>query len=273
MKIGSKRYTMVTAYDALTSQLLEEVGVDFILVGDSLGMVLLGYPNTACVTMEEMLHHAKAVRRGAPKSFVIGDLPKKGVSGGPRQALLSAQKFTSEAGMDGVKIEWGKHALSSVELMARKKIFVQGHVGLTPQACKDASEFRLQGKTVKNAYEIYRQAKAFESAGAKMLLLECIPAELAQMIRSAVKIPTIGIGAGPFCDGQVLVFQDLVGFFDGFKPRFVRRYTELAAQARKALRNFTQDVRGGRFPSKKESFLMEKSVLKQLSDKIRKTSL
>jgi 3-methyl-2-oxobutanoate hydroxymethyltransferase len=273
MKISRKRYSMVTAYDALTSRFLEEAGVDIILVGDSVGMVLLGYPNTAAVTMEEMLHHAKAVRRGAPKSFVIGDLPKKGVSAGSQQALRSAQRFLGEAKMDGVKIEWGKHALKSTELMVKKKIWVQGHVGLTPQACRDISEFKLQGKTASAAYEIYHQAKMFESAGAKMLLLECIPLELARIITESVKIPTIGIGAGAFCNGQVLVFQDLLGLFDGFKPRFVRRYAELGLETRKILKQFKSDVSFARFPRRDESFSMPAADFEELKSRIQRERL
>ena len=264
-KRGAK-YATLTAYDALTSRILERAGVDIILVGDSVGMVLLGYPNTACVVMEEMLHHAKAVRRGAPKSYILGDLPKKGIQKGPRQALLSAQRFLDEAKMDGVKLEWGKDCLKSTELMVKHKISVQGHVGLTPQAVKNSAGFKLQGKTFRDAVKILNQARDFESAGASLLLLECIPWQLGKMITDSVKIPTIGIGAGPYCDGQVLVFQDLVGMFDRFKPRFVRRYSQSGAEAKKAATAYIKDVRENRFPGFGESFDMNAAEFKKLRE-------
>ena len=263
IKRGTK-YVMLTAYDALTSRVLEAAGVDFILVGDSVGMVLLGYPNTSCVTMDEMIHHAKAVRRGAPKSCVVGDLPKKGVEKGPKQALLSAKRFRDEAKINVVKIEWGKDCLRSTESIVRQKIAVQGHVGLTPQAVKNATGFRLQGKTAVTALKIFKQAKAFESAGASLLLLECIPWQLAKLIQENVSIPTIGIGAGPYCDGQVLVFQDLIGMFDQFKPKFVRRYAETSAEVKKAVVGYARDVRQNRFPGLGESFSLDGAEFEKL---------
>ena len=257
------KYSMLTAYDALTSGILEVSGVDIILVGDTLGMVLLGYPNTAQVTMEEMIHHAKAVRRGAPKSFILGDLPKKGVEKGSQQALASARQFL-KAGMNGVKMEWRKDCLKSAELLVKNKIFVQGHVGLTPQDAKDKSDFRVRGKDAKSALEIFKQAKALEAAGVAMLLLECVPWELGRLITEAVKIPTIGIGAGSYCDGQVLVFHDLIGMFEDFTPKFVKHYAEAAPLFKKAVANYIRDVRESRFPAAAQSFKMDAAELEKL---------
>ncbi len=270
-KFGRK-YAMLTAYDALTSRLLEAAGVDFILVGDSVGMVLLGYPSTTLVTMEEMMHHAKAARRGAPKTFMIGDLPKKGIDKGPRQALESAKRFAGEAGMDAVKIEWNKNCLKATELVVKNGVPVQGHVGLTPQAVK-AGEFKVQGKTALQAEKILKQAKAFEQAGASLLVLECIPWEVAKVITDQVTVPTIGIGAGPYCDGQVLVYQDLVGAFDSFKPKFVKRYAETAALSKKAVHDYIQEVRQGRFPGFGQSFTMDPAELATLNRKLQSGNL
>ncbi len=260
------KYAMLTAYDALTSGILEGAGVDFILVGDSVGMVLLGYPNTAMVTMDEMLHHSKAVRRGAPKSFILGDLPKKGIVKGPAQTLASARRFVAEASLDGVKLEWSKDCLMSTELMVRHKILVQGHVGLTPQAVKNKSGFKVQGKDASSALEIIRQAKAFEDAGASLLLMECVPWEVAQIITNSLRIPTIGIGAGPYCDGQVLVFHDLIGMFQGYTPKFVKHYAETGIASQKAAAGYVRDVRAGRFPGLDQSFRMDAAQLAKLRE-------
>lgn len=259
---------MITAYDAPTAAMLEAAGTDFILVGDSLGMVLLGYPNTAQVTMDEMIHHAKAVRRGAPKSWVIADLPLKGIQKGPQQTLKSALRFIREAGADIVKIEWGTHCLESVSLMARKGIAVQAHVGLTPQKAKSQKDFKVQGVSAKDAEQIFKQSLALEKAGASLLLLECVPWPLAQKIAENLKIPVIGIGAGSFCDGQVLVFHDLVGLFEGFKPRFVRRYASGAETFRKGIQNYLGDVRLHKFPVPAESFGMDPHELALFSKRI-----
>ena len=262
-----RKYAMLTAYDALTSRVLEQAGVDFILVGDSVGMVLLGYPTTSFVTMDEMIHHAKAVRRGASKSYILGDLPKKGIERGPKQTLESARRFLGEACLDAVKIEWSKDCLKATELMIKHGITVQGHVGLTPQAVKKPGDFKLQGKNAVLAKKIFDQAKSFEQAGASLLLLECIPWELGKMITDSVKIPTIGIGAGPYCDGQVLVFQDLIGSFESFKPKFVKRYADTGSEIKKAVSAYIEDVREGRFPGFGQSFSMDSAELLKLSKK------
>ncbi|MGH7198271.1 MAG: 3-methyl-2-oxobutanoate hydroxymethyltransferase [Candidatus Omnitrophota bacterium] len=257
-KRRGKKWVMLTAYDAPTAELLEVSGVDLILVGDSLGMVLLGYPSTVFVTMDEMIHHAKAVRRGAKRSFIIGDLPLKGIEKGPRQALGSARRFLKEGGCDAVKLEWGSRARKTMELLIRNKIPVMGHAGLTPQTAAKKGGFRVQGREAESALAVARQAEIFEKCGAFSVLLECVPVLVAKAITEKLAVPTIGIGAGPHCDGQVLVFHDLVGIFKKFRPRFVKRYARLDDVMRKAVGAYVKDVREGKFPSRQHSFSMKK---------------
>ena len=256
-KKQKKKWAMLTAYDAPTAELLERAGIDLILVGDSLGMVMLGYPSTALVTMDEMIHHAKAVRRGAPKSFIIGDLPLKGVEKGAQQTLVSARRFMEEAGLDAVKLEWSKDALKSADLLIKNRIPVMGHVGLTPQTVKKQNGFRVQGQDAESALDIFKAAKAFEEKKAFSVLLECVPAPVGTAITESLKVPTIGIGAGAHCDGQVLVFHDLVGIFRKFTPRFIKRYANLDKEMQKAAEKYKKEVLGGRFPGKEHSFLMK----------------
>ncbi len=263
-----KKWAILTAYDALTAALLEKSGIELILVGDSLGMVLLGYSSTLPVTMDEMIHHAKAVRRGAKKAFVIGDMPLKGIEKGPRQALESARRFIREAGCDAVKLEWGKCALHITDTLIKHGIPVMGHVGLTPQSVKKKESFRVKGQDAGSALEILRAAKAFEKHGAFSVLLECVPSAVARVITESLLIPTLGIGAGPFCDGQVLVFHDMVGLFKKFETRFVKRYADLDSLAKKAAASYSQEVAQGRFPQKRHGFSMRPEEL----DKFRQSA-
>jgi 3-methyl-2-oxobutanoate hydroxymethyltransferase len=253
---------MLTAYDAPTAELLEREGVDIVLVGDSVGMVLLGYDSTMPVTMDEMIHHARAVRRGAKKSYVIGDLPLKGVEKGPAQVLASAKRFLREGGCQAVKLEWNEHCLESVRLLKKNRIPVMGHIGLTPQSAAKEGGYHVRGQEARKALELVKHAAALEKAGAFAVLLECVPSPVAQAVTERLGIPTFGIGAGPYCDGQVLVFHDVVGAFKKFRPRFVRKYADVHGVMKKAVRRFVDDVRRGKFPGKKESFGMtpEESV-------------
>lgn len=263
-KKKNKKWAMLTAYDALTAELLENCGIDIILVGDSVGMVLLGYPSTVHVTMDEMIHHAKAVRRGAKRSIVIGDLPLKGIEKGPCQALESARRFIEEAGCDGVKLEWNRRAFEMTELLVRHKIPVMGHAGLTPQTVPP-NRFRVQGTEARKAIEIFHTACGWERRGIFTLLLECVPFLVTKAITETLTIPTIGIGAGPFCDGQVLVFHDMVGLFKKIRPRFIRRYAELDPVMRRAVGRYIQEVHTGHFPQKKHGFGMKKEELEKFS--------
>ena len=260
------KWVMLTAYDAPTAELLERHGVDVILVGDSVGMVLLGYDSTVPVTMDEMIHHAKAVRRGAKKSFVIGDLPLKGVEKGPKQTLVSARRFIREAGCQAVKLEWSDRCLESVRLLIKKGIPVMGHIGLTPQSASREGGYGVRGQEGSKAAALLKNALLLEKAGAFAVLLECVPSPVARTITERLRVPTFGIGAGPHCDGQVLVFHDVVGAFKKFKPRFVRSYADVQAVMQKAIGKFVKDVRNGRFPQKKHGFGMRSEEIKRFRE-------
>ncbi|MBI3316178.1 MAG: 3-methyl-2-oxobutanoate hydroxymethyltransferase [Candidatus Omnitrophica bacterium] len=252
-----KRWVALTAYDAPTAALLETCGVDILLVGDSLGMVLLGYSSTLPVTMDEMIHHAKAVRRGAPNSFIVGDLPYQGVRSGARQALRSAKRFLKEGGCDAVKLEWSKNAAETTALLVKNKVPVMGHVGLTPQQVRSQEGFKVHGRRAGEAFEIFRQARLFEDVGAFSVLVECVPAPVVRAITRTLRIPTLGIGSGKFCDGQVLVFHDLVGIFKKFTPKFVKQYARLDALMERAVKTYRREVLQSRFPGRVHSFKME----------------
>ena len=261
-KKRKKKWAVLTAYDAPTAEILEKAGIDWILVGDSLGMVVLGYPSTADVTMDEMIHHCKAVRRGAPHAFVIGDMPLQGVEQGPRQALLSAQRFLHEGRCDAVKIEWNNSALEIVNRLIAEGVPVMGHLGLTPQTAAATGGYRVQARDAASALETLRRAKALEAGGVFALILECVPAAVAREITRSLKIPVIGIGAGPTCDGQVLVLHDLAGLFSKFTPRFAKRYCEAGRLIQTAVQRYAAEARSGKFPRAKHSFKIDKEELR-----------
>ena len=258
-----ERLAMLTAYDYPSARLVAEAGVDLILVGDSLGMVVLGYDSTLPVTVDDMVHHTRAARRGAPDAFVIGDMPFLSY-GTPEQALASAARLMKDAGADSVKLEGGVESVPIVEALVRAGVPVLGHVGLTPQTASALGGYRLQGKDEENARRIVEGAVALEAAGCWGVVLELVPAELARMVTERIAIPTIGIGAGAHCDGQVLVFHDVVGLFSGFTPTFVKRYTEAGSAIRDACARYAEEVRSGAFPGEKQSFAMKEEVLKRL---------
>lgn len=261
---------MLTAYDAATAELVEASGADMILVGDSLATVVLGYSSTADVTMDEMIHHAKAVRRGAKNSFIIGDLPLKGIESGPRQAVLSAHRFIDEAGCDAVKLEWSEAALVIAEALVKEGIPTMGHVGLTPQTADASTGFKVQGATADSAWKVYEAARAFEEKKVFSVLLECVPTALAKRITADLRVITIGIGAGADCDGQVLVYHDLLGFFTKFHPRFVKQYTDMNKTAREAIEKYVHDVHEKKFPKKEHTYAMPKEELNAFEDRMRK---
>lgn len=258
-----QRLAMLTAYDFPTAKLVADAGVDLILVGDSLGMVVLGYDSTVPVTMDEMVHHTKAARRGAPGAFLIADLPFLSY-GTLDEALINSARLMKDAGADSVKLEGGKEVAPLVEGLVRAGVPVLGHVGLTPQTASALGGYRLQGKDEENARRIMEGAQALEAAGCWGVVLELVPAPLAKLITAKISIPTIGIGAGADCDGQVLVFHDLVGMFSGFTPTFVKRYTEAGTAIRDAVAQYAQEVRSGAFPSDSQAFPMKDEVLKKI---------
>ncbi|MBI4462264.1 MAG: 3-methyl-2-oxobutanoate hydroxymethyltransferase [Acidobacteria bacterium] len=259
-KARGEKITCLTAYDYPTARLVDEAGVDMILVGDSLGMVVLGYENTLPVTLEEMLHHTCAVRRAVRRALLIADMPFGSFHLGVDAAVSNAIRFVKEAGAEAVKIEGGEKRLELVLRLREVEIPVMGHIGLTPQSVHAFGGFKVQGKTLAAAEALLRDARALEAAGAFSLVLEGIPLEVAEWITREVKIPTIGIGAGPGCDGQVLVFHDLLGLSFGVEPKFVRRYADLKTTITSAVRSFCSDVAAGRFPAEAEAYHLPPDV-------------
>jgi 3-methyl-2-oxobutanoate hydroxymethyltransferase len=258
-----ERLAMLTAYDYPSARLVAEAGVDLILVGDSLGMVVLGYDATLPVTVDDMVHHTRAARRGAPDAFLIADMPFLSYAT-PEQALATAGRLMKDAGADSVKLEGGVESVPIVEALVRAGVPVLGHVGLTPQTASALGGYKLQGKDEETARRIVDGAAALEAAGCWGVVLELVPAELARIVTQRLAIPTIGIGAGAHCDGQVLVFHDVVGLFSGFTPTFVKRYTEAGNAIREACARYAEEVRSGAFPADEQSFGMKEEVLKRL---------
>lgn len=253
-KAAGEKITVVTCYDHAFARLVARTSLDVILVGDSLGNVVQGNPNTLAVTIEDMIYHARAVRRGAPQAFVVVDLPFMSYQPSVEYALLNAGRLVKESGADAVKLEGGKAVLAQVESLVQSGIPVMGHLGFTPQSLLALGGYKVQGKTPDAAERLLADAKALEMAGVFALVLEMVPAKLASQISTALKIPTIGIGAGAGTDGQVLVLNDLLGLDPDFTPRFVRKYATLSDAVLKALESFAADVRDGKFPGDKESF-------------------
>ena len=249
-----EKITCLTAYDYPTARLLDEAGVDVILVGDSLGMVVLGHENTLAVTIEEMLHHTRAVRRGTRRALVVADMPFGSYHTDTAESLHNAVRFVKEAGAEAVKIEGGERRLELISRLTEAEIPVMGHVGLTPQSVNALGGYRVQGKTPDAAEQLIRDARAVEAAGAFAVVLEAVPRELAAQITRDLHIPTIGIGAGPDCDGQVLVIHDLVGLSFGHKPKFARRYADVGEIISRATAEYCRDVQQGSFPSDDESY-------------------
>jgi 3-methyl-2-oxobutanoate hydroxymethyltransferase len=241
--------TMLTAYDYPTSLAMDKAGVDAILVGDSLAMVVLGYENTLPVTMDEMLHHSRAVARGAKSSLLVGDMPFMSYQVSIEKAVRNAGRFLQQGGMDAVKLEGGRERADAVRAIVGAGIPVMGHIGLTPQSVNQLGGFRAQGKTASAAKRLLEDAKILEDAGAFSLVLESVPARLAEVISKQISIPTIGIGAGAGCDGQVLVTHDLLGLFERFTPKFVKKYANLHEAMQKAFADYIDDVETKRFPA------------------------
>lgn len=254
MKEEGRAIVMITAYDYPTALLSDQAGVDMILVGDSLAMAALGHDTTLPVTIDEMLHHTRAVRRGVKRAMVVGDLPFGAYHGGVDQAVASAARFLQEAGADAVKLEGGRRVAQAVGRMTEMGIPVVGHIGLTPQSVNMYGGFKVQGRQESQRQAIIEDAKALEEAGAFCIVLEAIPSDLGREVTEAVAVPTIGIGAGPHCDGQVLVISDVLGLTQDFKPKFVKRYAELGDAARKAIETYAKEVRRGTFPTDEFSY-------------------
>ncbi len=264
MKKKGEKIPMLTAYDYATAKLLDEVGIPLILVGDSLGMVVLGYESTIPVTMDEMIHHTKAVARGAKKALVIGDMPFMTYHISIEEALRNAARFIQEGGAQAVKLEGGEVVAEKVRRIVSCGIPVMGHIGLTPQSIHQLGGFKVQGKTPEAAIRMLNDARALEEAGAFAVVLEAVPAPLSRIITQRVGIPTIGIGAGADCDGQVQVISDLLGLYTDFVPRHAKQYARLFDIIKKAAAEYVSEVKAVSFPTAKQSYPMDESVLEGL---------
>ena len=263
-KLKKQKITMLTAYDYPTARILDQVEIDTVLIGDSLGNVVLGYESTVPVTMEEMIHHCKAVARGVINGFIIGDMPFLSYQVSREKAIENAGRFIKEAGCDAVKLEGGSDMAPTVKAIVTAGIPVCAHIGLTPQTATMLSGYKVQGKDAESARRLIQSAKDLEEAGAFMIVFECIPDFLAARITEELKIPTIGIGAGKDCDGQVLVYHDVVGLFERFTPKFVKQYINLTPMIREAIAQYKDDVEAGVFPGPEHVFAMNKKEAEKL---------
>ena len=263
-KQNGEKLTMLTAYDYSTAKLIDEAGVDSILVGDSLGMVMLGYEDTVSVTMEDMIHHTKAVTRGAKNALVVADMPFMSYQTSVYDAVVNAGRLLKEGRAQAVKLEGGQEFCEHIRAIVKASIPVVAHIGMTPQSINAYGGFKVQGKSVEAANKIIEDAKAVEAAGAFAVVLECVPAKLAEIISKTVSIPTIGIGAGAGCDGQVLVYQDMLGMYSDFTPKFVKKYCTVGETMTAAFKGYIEDVKSGAFPEEKHTFTIADDVLSKL---------
>ena len=261
---NKRKLTMLTAYDYPLASLVDKAGIDMILVGDSLANVVLGLESTTQVGMTEMLHHAKAVTRAVKEALVIGDMPYESYQINPGESVKNAGRFIEEAKCDAVKLEWFEKCPQVTEAIVKAGIPVMGHIGLTPQTADKIGGFKVQGKDAQAAQNLIDEATLLEKLGCFAIVLECVPDAIAGLITKKLKIPTIGIGAGPFCDGQVLVIHDLLGLFERYRPKFVKQYINLSAEVQKALENYKKDVLEGKFPTKEHSFTIKEEELKKI---------
>ncbi len=264
-KQKGQKITMLTAYDFPLASLIDRAGIDIILVGDSVANVVLGLESTTQVGMTEMIHHSKAVVRGVKSALVVGDMPYESYQINPSESVKNARRFIDEAGCDTVKLEWFDKCLEVTEAIIKAGIGVMGHIGLTPQTADKLGGFKVQGKDAETANRLIKQASDLEKLGCFSIVLECVPDKIAGVITDKLKIPTIGIGAGGACDGQVLVTHDLLGLFERFKPKFVKQYVNLSSQIQKAVEDYKREVVEGKFPTKAHSFAIKDEELKKLN--------
>lgn len=263
-KKNGEKLTMLTAYDYTTAKLLDESGVDSILVGDSLGMVVLGYDDTLSVTMEDMIHHSAAVARGAKNALVITDMPFMSYQTSVYDAVVNAGRLVKEGKAQAVKLEGGIEFCEHIKAIVKASIPVCAHIGLTPQSINAFGGFKVQGKGKEEAQRLLDEARAVEEAGAFAVVLECVPAKLAKKISESISIPTIGIGAGAGCDGQVLVYQDMLAMYSDFKPKFVKQYAQVGSVMRDAFRQYIDEVKSGAFPSEEHTFKIDDDIIESL---------
>lgn len=263
-KNNNEKITMLTAYDYSTAKLMDQSGINCILVGDSLGMVMLGYPDTLSVTMEDMIHHTKAVTRGCTETFVVADMPFMSYQTSVYDAVVNAGRLIKEGGAQCVKLEGGLEVCPQIEAIVKASIPVMAHLGLTPQSVNAFGGFKVQGKDEEAARRILQEALAVQEAGAFAVVLECVPAKLAALISAKLEIPTIGIGAGNGCDGQVIVYQDMLSMYGGFKPKFVKQYANLGEQMKEAFSEYIRETQDGSFPAEEHTFKISDDILDKL---------
>ncbi|MBX7289036.1 3-methyl-2-oxobutanoate hydroxymethyltransferase [Clostridium chauvoei] len=263
-KVKNERLTMLTAYDYSTAKIIDEAGINGILVGDSLGMVCLGYEDTLSVTIEDMIHHTKAVSRGVKNTLVVADMPFMSYQTSVYDAVVNAGRLIKEGRAHVVKLEGGVEVCDKIEAIVKASIPVMAHIGLTPQSVNALGGFKVQGKSEEAARELIKAAKAVERAGAFAVVLECVPAKLAEIITNELNIPTIGIGAGNKCDGQIMVYQDMLGMFNDFTPKFVKKYAKVGDVMKDAFNRYIDEVRDGIFPEESHSFKISDEVIEKL---------
>ncbi|MDD3023065.1 MAG: 3-methyl-2-oxobutanoate hydroxymethyltransferase [Syntrophomonadaceae bacterium] len=263
-KLKNEKITMLTAYDYSLAAMVDEAGIDMILVGDSLGNVVLGYENTLSVTMNDMIHHSRAVARAARNAMVVGDMPFLSYHVSVKEAVRNAGRFIQEGGCQAVKLEGGAERVNTIKAILDAQIPVVGHIGLTPQSVNQFGGFKIQGKDLESAKKLVNDAKALESSGAFCVVLEGVPTVLAKKVTEEISIPTIGIGAGQYCDGQVLVINDMLGMFKGHIPKFVKKFTNLEPLIMEALKGYKSEVEAGTFPAEEHGYTMKEEVLERL---------
>ncbi len=263
-KENKEKVTMLTAYDYSMAKLIDEAGIEMILVGDSLGMVMLGYEDTLSVTMEDMIHHTRAVARGVKNAMVVADMPFLSYQTSVYDAVCNAGRLMKEGRAQAVKLEGGREFAEHIRAITNASIPIVGHLGLTPQSLNAFGGFKVQGKTQEAAQKLLEDARIIEEAGAVAVVLECVPAKLASLVTEKIHIPTIGIGAGAGCDGQVLVYQDMLAMFGDFKPKFVKRFGEIGTQMKEAFQKYSEEVKAGTFPAEEHTFKIEDDVIEKL---------
>ena len=272
MKQKKERVTWITAYDFPTANLAEQAGIDMILVGDSVGMVVYGYPGTLPVTMDQMIYHTEAVRRGAPNTFIVGDMPFLSYQKSVADTIENAGRFYKEANVDAVKLEGGQRVAPQIRGIVDSGMVVIGHIGLTPQSSAQLGGFKAQGNTAEAAMVLLEDAKAVEAAGVAILLVEGVPPETGKIITEALSIPVYGIGAGPYCDGQLLIVSDMLGIFEVFTPKFVKKYANLAETIRQAFREYAREIREGQFPTREHCYKMKPGEAEKLAAMLEESS-
>lgn len=265
-KKNGDKITMLTAYDYSTAKLIDEAGINSILVGDSLGMVVLGYEDTLSVTMEDMIHHTRAVARGAKNALIVADMPFMSYQTSVYDAVVNAGRLIKEGHAQAVKLEGGAAVCEQIRAIVNASVPVVAHLGMTPQSVNVFGGFKAQGKTEETAKKLIEDAKAIEEAGAFAVVLECVPSKLAELVTNSISIPTIGIGAGAGCDGQVLVYQDMLGMFSDFTPKFVKKYANAGEVMKKAFRDYIDEVKSGEFPSEEHGFKISDDIIDKLRE-------